>query len=180
MNHNYPVNPSPFTQHHSTTTYPSTPPVNGASAAAIPAQYYPVHPSAYPPAPHGYAPYPQYPQQMMMYAPPRPSTSVSEQQPPPPQQQQQQPVNASSLTQMSTAVTTGKRKRRTEPTRVKDRESDNEGPLSETILKNTPPTPSAVPSIDTKKRTKTQRACDSCRSRKIRLARCISWRIYGH
>jgi len=174
MNHNYPVNPSPFTQHHSTSTstYPATPPMNGT-----PAQYYPMHPTAYPPAPHGYAPYPQYPQQMMMYGPPRPNTSLPEQQ----QQQQPQPiVNAPSPAQMSptTTTTTGKRKRRTDATRPRDRESDHEGPSNESISKHTPPIASSATPIDTKKRTKTQRACDSCRSRKIRLAQCVSRRIY--
>ncbi|KAH0830630.1 hypothetical protein J3R83DRAFT_2085 [Lanmaoa asiatica] len=165
MNHNYPVNPSPFTQHQSTSTYPTTPAMNGANAPAIPAQYYPMHPTAYPPAPHGYAPYPQYPQQMMMY-PHRPNTSLPEQQQ---QQQQQQPlVNATSPAQMPATVTTGKRKRRTDAARARDRESDHEGPSSENVPKHTPPIASSVTPIDTKKRTKTQRACDSCRSRKIR------------
>ncbi|KAN0077222.1 Fungal specific transcription factor domain containing protein [Tylopilus felleus] len=171
MNHNYPVNPSPFTQHHSTTTYPATPSMNGASAPAIPAQYYPMHP-AYPPAPHGYAPYPQYPQQMMMYGPPRPNTSLPEQQQQQPQQQQQQQqqpvVNAPSPVQVPATVATGKRKRRTDSTRARDRESDHEGPSSENVPKPPPPATSSAPPVDNKKRTKTQRACDSCRSRKIR------------
>ncbi|KAF8559642.1 hypothetical protein OG21DRAFT_1549617 [Imleria badia] len=164
MNHNYPVNPSPFTQHHSTPTYPATPPMNGTNGPAIPAQYYPMHPTAYPPAPHGYAPYPQYTPQMMMYGPPRPNTSLPEQ-----QQQQQQPiVSAPSPAQMPVTVTTGKRKRRTDAARARDRESDHEGPSSENAPKHTPPIASPATPIDNKKRTKTQRACDSCRSRKIR------------
>lgn len=172
MNHNYPVNPSPFTQHHSTSTstYPATPAMNGANSPAIPAQYYPMHPTAYPPAPHGYAPYPQYPQQMMMY-PPRPNTSLPEQQQ---QQPQQQPlVNAPSPVQMPATVTTGKRKRRSDVAQPRDRESDHECPSSENAPKHTPSTASSATPIDTKKRTKTQRACDSCRSRKIRLAHRI-------
>lgn len=174
MNHNFPVNPSPFTQHHATSTYPAAPAMNGASSPAVPAQYYPMHPTAYPPAPHGYAPYPQYPQQMMMYGPPRPNTSLPEQQQPAPHQQQQPLVSSPSLTQVPVATTAGKRKRRTDAARARDRESDNEGPSSENVPKPTPPMPSAVTPIDTKKRTKTQRACDSCRSRKIRLAHYIS------
>ena len=173
MNHNYPVNPSPFTQHHSTSTYPATPAMNGANAPAIPAQYYPMHPTAYPPAPHGYAPYPQYPQQMMMYGPPRPNTSLPEQQQQ--QQQQQQPiVSAPSPAQMPTTVTTGKRKRRADAARARDRESDHEGPSGENPPNHTPSIASPATPIDNKKRTKTQRACDSCRSRKIRSAHRIS------
>ena len=176
MNHNYPVNPSPFSQHHSTSAYPATPAMNGANGPAISPQYYPMHPTAYPPAPHGYAPYPQYPQQMMMYGPPRPNTSLpdQQQQPPPPQQPL---VNSPSPAQMPAAVTTGKRKRRTYAARARDRESDQEGPSSETP-KHSPPIASSATPIDTKKRTKTQRACDSCRSRKIRLAHRIFRRIY--
>ncbi|KAG9318550.1 hypothetical protein JVU11DRAFT_642 [Chiua virens] len=167
MNHSYPVNPSPFTQHHSTSTYPATPTMNGAGGSAIPAQYYPMHPTTYPPAPHGYAPYPQYPQQMMVYGPPRPNTSLPEQQQQ--QQQQQQPlVSSPSLSQVSTTATTGKRKRRADTGQARDKESDQEGPSNENAAKQPLSTSSSTTPIDTKKRTKTQRACDSCRSRKIR------------
>jgi hypothetical protein len=195
MNHNYAMNPSPFTQHHSASGYPATAAMNGASGPGMPGhppQYYPIHPTPYPPAPHGYAPYPQYPQQMMMYGPPRPSTSLPEQQQHQHQQQQQQQqqqqhqqqqhqqqqqqhqqhqqlVSTPSPAQASATTTTGKRKRKGDAVRGKDKDSDQEGPsTSEMVPKQTTPAVSSAAPVDTKKRTKTQRACDSCRSRKIR------------
>ncbi|KIJ69323.1 hypothetical protein HYDPIDRAFT_172743 [Hydnomerulius pinastri MD-312] len=170
MNHNYPINPSPFTQ-HSTPGYPANTGMNGASGPGMPghpAQYYPMHPATYPPAPHGYLPYhPQYPQQMMVYNSPRPNTSLPEQQQS--QQQQQQSVNTPSPAQTSATIATGKRKRKSDGARAKDKDSDQEGPsTSEMAPKQSTPSASATALADAKKRTKTQRACDSCRSRKIR------------
>lgn len=164
MNHNYhPMNPSPFTQQHPSGGYTPTSSVNGATGPGIPShssQYYPMHPT-YPPAPHGFAPY--YPQQMMMYGAPRSSTSVPE---------QSQPSSAPSPTLASAPAAIGKRKRKLEPSRNKvtvEKDSDQEGPSgSDVPAKRSTPT-AATPTIsDSKKRTKTQRACDSCRSRKIR------------
>ncbi|KAH7889628.1 fungal-specific transcription factor domain-containing protein [Phlebopus sp. FC_14] len=166
MNHNYPMNPSPFNQHPSSSGYTTAAGMNGSGAPAIPGhpQYYPIHPTPYPPAPHGYAPYPQYPQQMMMYAPARPSTSL-------PEQQQQPSMDTPSPAQTSAALATGKRKRRKDESRSRgpgDRDSDQELPsASDMAPKQTTPATS-TPATDAKKRTKTQRACDSCRSRKIR------------
>jgi hypothetical protein len=114
---------------------------------------------------------------MMMYGPPRPTTSLPEQplqqqQPQPQQQQQQQQqqlVSTPSPAQVSAVVTTGKRKRKSDGVRGKDKDSDQEGPsTSEVGPKQTTPAASSATPVDTKKRTKTQRACDSCRSRKIR------------
>ncbi|KAI9446505.1 hypothetical protein H4582DRAFT_2108166 [Lactarius indigo] len=97
-----------------------------------PAPYaYPVHHGPYPS--HPYPHYSPYPQQIMMYAPPRPGAAhdVSAQ---PSPTANQSPIQVS---QQSSA----KRSR----------------------ANTQPPLP-----LDAKKRTKTQRACDSCRSRKIR------------
>ncbi|KAG0705062.1 fungal-specific transcription factor domain-containing protein [Suillus ampliporus] len=164
MNHNYhPMNPSPFTQQHPAGGYVSAGSVNGASGPGMPShtsQYYPMHPS-YPPAPHGYAPY--YPQQMMMYGTPRASTSVPE---------QPQPSSAQSPAPASAPAAIGKRKRKLESSRSKgtvDKDSDQEGPSGSDVPgKQNTPTATTPTASDSKKRTKTQRACDSCRSRKIR------------
>ncbi|KAG2041814.1 fungal-specific transcription factor domain-containing protein [Suillus americanus] len=164
MNHNYhPINPSPFTQQHPSGGYAPTSSSNGATGPGMPShssQYYPMHPT-YPPAPHGYAPY--YPQQMMMYGAPRSSTSVPE---------QPQPPGAPSPIPASAPAAIGKRKRKLEPSRSKvivEKDSDQEGPSeSDVPAKRSTPTATTPTASDSKKRTKTQRACDSCRSRKIR------------
>lgn len=165
MNHNYhPMNPSPFTQHqHPHGGYAPTGSVNGPGMPNHSSQYYSMHPS-YPPAPHGY---PYYPQQMMMYpAPPRTSTAVPE---------QPQPSNATSPIQQASASTAiGKRKRKPDSGRGKtvgDKDSDQEGPSGSDVppaKQSTPAAATSAAAADSKKRTKTQRACDSCRSRKIR------------
>lgn len=168
MNHNYhPMNPSPFTQQHPSGGYAPTGSVNGATGPGMPShssQYYPMHPT-YPPAPHGYAPY--YPQQMMMYGAPRSNTSVPE---------QPQSSNAPSPILTSAPAAIGKRKRKLEPSRNKvtvEKDSDQEGPSgSDVPAKRSTPTATTPTTSDSKKRTKTQRACDSCRSRKIR---CGCW-----
>ena len=161
MNPNYhPLNPSPFAQPQGSYATGS---VNGASGPAIPnhsSPYYSMHPS-YPPAPHGYAPY--YPQQMMMYPAPRPGASMPE---------QPQPSSTSSPAQAPSSIAIGKRKRKPDSARgttVADKDSDQEGPSgSDVPAKPSTPTAAALAASDSKKRTKTQRACDSCRSRKIR------------
>ncbi|KAG1891356.1 fungal-specific transcription factor domain-containing protein [Suillus subluteus] len=164
MNHNYhPINPSPFTQQHPSGGYAPTSSVNSATGPGMPShssQYYPMHPT-YPPAPHGYAPY--YPQQMMMYGAPRSGTSVPE---------QPQPPSAPSPVPAPATPAIGKRKRKLEPSRSKvtvEKDSDQEGPSgSDVPAKRSTPAATTPTASDSKKRTKTQRACDSCRSRKIR------------
>ncbi|KAH9079362.1 fungal-specific transcription factor domain-containing protein [Lactarius deliciosus] len=172
MNPSYPHNGSPFP--HSHQGYPHTPavghPNNGMNSNPMtgqnhPASYaYPVHHGPYPS--HPYPHYSPYPQQIMMYAPPRPGAAhdVSAQ---PSPTANQSPIQVG---QQSSA----KRKRKpTNESQGRDGEGSEEaaGPSSST--------PSAVASgsrantqpplpLDSKKRTKTQRACDSCRSRKIR------------
>ncbi|KAI6036519.1 fungal-specific transcription factor domain-containing protein [Pisolithus microcarpus] len=163
MNPNYPVNPSPFTQHQSPPAYPAAANVNAANGSGVPGhphQYYPMHPASYGPLPHGYAPYTQYPQQMVVYAPPRSTQPPTE---------QQQPVNSSPAPTSTAPVSAGKRKRRSDgghgrgPTGEKDSDQEGRSPA------DAAPKHAATTSVvDTKKRTKTQRACDSCRTRKIR------------
>ncbi|RPD66402.1 hypothetical protein L227DRAFT_570286 [Lentinus tigrinus ALCF2SS1-6] len=64
-------------------------------------------------------------------------------------------------------LATGKRKRKYTHDGVHSRASDEDGADSSTDLHRAG-SGSAAPLVDSKKRTKTQRACDSCRSRKIR------------
>jgi hypothetical protein len=159
MNPGYPMNSLPYAQHQP--NYPPHPPpmpINGASGPGTPGhhpQYYPMHPSPYPP-PHAY-PYPPYPQQMMMYGAPRSQFPPEMQGAPPP---------------MSASPQQAKRKRKSVGDQG-DQGSDDDSipsgtdmhPQQLTSHQMSAPPPTAV---DMKKRTKTQRACDSCRSRKIR------------
>jgi hypothetical protein len=175
MNPTYPPNGSPFPQphpayhHHAPTPGHSNNGVNSNPMAAQnhPSPYaYPVHHAPYashPPFPH----YSPYPQQIMMYAPPRPSAAHEAVSQPSPN------ANQSSVPLIQ--LSTGKRKRK--PT--------GEGQVREGSEENVVGASGSAPSVmalgpranvqqlplppDTKKRTKTQRACDSCRSRKIRF-----------
>ncbi|KAG6335854.1 hypothetical protein ID866_3244 [Astraeus odoratus] len=166
MNPPYPINPSPFAQHHATPpAYPAPAGMNGASGpgmAAHPPPYYHVHPTPYAPAHHAFAPYHPPVQQMMVYTPARPAQALPE---------QSQPANPSPAPISTAPVSVGKRKRKADGARDKgpaDKDSDQEGPSpSDVQAKQPPPTTPSTPT-DSKKRTKTQRACDSCRSRKIR------------
>lgn len=174
MNPSFPPNGSPFPQPHAAYHHPaSTPGHSGNSVNSTPmagqnhpSPYaYPMHHAPYPshaPFPH----YSPYPQQIMMYAPPRPNAAhESVSQPSPTTNHSPVP-----LPQLST----GKRKRK--PT-GEGQGGDAEG--SEEIAGASGSVPNVMASgpranaqhplpPDTKKRTKTQRACDSCRSRKIR------------
>ncbi|KAG6820643.1 hypothetical protein H0H93_013842 [Arthromyces matolae] len=94
----------------------------------------------YPPGPY------QYPPHMMMY----------QQQPP----RTDPPQNTPSPSQVPSNL---KRKRKSTDTRKGDNRSDDEGTSGSDARH-----PSQQSVVDIKKRTKTQRACDSCRSRKIR------------
>ncbi|KAF7796719.1 hypothetical protein EIP86_007902 [Pleurotus ostreatoroseus] len=159
--HPYQSSPSPFHQPAASASAH-----NGHSphvGPGIPAQYaYPVHHPSYPA--HAYPAYPQYPaaQSMMMYGAPGPSHV---------DQQQQQPQQPEASPPPAPASATGKRKRKypypppaTPPAMLTQFCADSTGDAG-----RTPTTPSAAPGqSETKKRTKTQRACDSCRSRKIR------------
>jgi hypothetical protein len=175
MNPSYPSNGSPFPQPHPAYHHPASTPGhsgNGVSQTPTmagqshPSPYaYPVHHAPYPshaPFPH----YSPYPQQIMMYAPPRPSPAHETVSQPSPT------ANHSPVPHVQ--LSTGKRKRK--PT-SEGQGGDAEG--SEEIAGSSGSVPSVMASgpranaqhplpPDTKKRTKTQRACDSCRSRKIR------------
>ena len=91
--------------------------------------------------------------------------------PPPP------PASASPTAGTPTPATGGKRKRKSDASKGKntsDRTPDAEETSQATGNAGQPPSPyntapASTPLADVhKKRTKTQRACDSCRSRKIR------------
>jgi hypothetical protein len=174
MNPSYPSNGSPFPQPHPAYHHhPSTPghSGNGVSSTPMaghshPSPYaYPVHHAPYPshaPFPH----YSPYPQQIMMYAPPRPSAAHEVGSQPSPTANHS-PVP---LVQLSS----GKRKRKsTGEGQGGDAEGSEEiAGVSGSVpnLMASGPRANALHPLppDTKKRTKTQRACDSCRSRKIR------------
>ena len=149
----YPSSPSPFHQAGGSTASPA----GGQSANVTPTM--PTHPAQYQytaavhhHSSYGHHPYPSYAQYpgMMMYPPqtgahPESSQSVSAAPPP----------------------ATGKRKRKYAHDGASSRVSDEEGADSGTDMQRVG-SGSAAPVVDGKKRTKTQRACDSCRSRKIR------------
>lgn len=172
MNHNYSTNGSPFTQQQSGNSYPSQPspvPGNGASGPGMPGQYgYPMPPhspytSAPPSYPTGYPPYAQ--QQMMMYGPPQTN----------PHPDLSRTPSAASPIPSAAPAGPGKRKRKStaeapQGRGVGDRDSDPEGggSGSDRTRPQGNQSASAASLAEMKKRTKTQRACDSCRSRKIR------------
>ncbi|KAI0647332.1 fungal-specific transcription factor domain-containing protein [Trametes meyenii] len=151
----YPSSPSPFHQPQATGS-----PANGQSANVTPNmaahnaaqyQYAAVHHQAY-----SHNPYPHYPQYpvsgMMMY-------------PTPPGAHPEPGQNASASS--AHTPTTGKRKRKYTLDGVTSRSSDEEGADSGADIQRVG-SGSGASMVDNKKRTKTQRACDSCRSRKIR------------
>ncbi|KAJ7582943.1 fungal-specific transcription factor domain-containing protein [Mycena floridula] len=135
----FPMNGSPFPPQQGHQPYPQ------GTQQPHPGQPVPGTPGPYgyamPPAYHGY-PY-QYP--MVMYGSPQPAQHEAPHSP----------------AEQSTSTTKRKRKTAGERAKAKAAEfSDDEGASGSDLR--------AQAQADLKKRTKTQRACDSCRSRKIR------------
>ncbi|KAE9409478.1 hypothetical protein BT96DRAFT_1012476 [Gymnopus androsaceus JB14] len=138
--HPYPINGPPYQQHPAYP--PQSPPNPGAPPPPPPHYAYPMAPS-----PHPYYHYQYPPQPMMVYGGP----------PPPPPPEGQPPVAAAASPAAPPPAALSKRKRKS----AKEKASDDEG------ASGTDGTRTQA-QIDAKKRTKTQRACDSCRTRKIR------------
>ncbi|KAJ6623463.1 fungal-specific transcription factor domain-containing protein [Mycena sp. CBHHK59/15] len=149
MNHpaSYPINGAPFSQQYS-----QPPPPPGTPGA--PQYAYPIHHSPYPPH---YYPQP-YPPQMMVYGPPPPGHH--------PHQAPDTPGSSGSPVQEAAPSAGNKRKRKSTSGagRGKDRGSDDEAASGNDLTA----AQQKAAALELKKRTKTQRACDSCRSRKIR------------
>ncbi|KAJ7109518.1 fungal-specific transcription factor domain-containing protein [Mycena epipterygia] len=121
--------------------YPPPPPPGTPGA---PQYAYPVHHSPYPP--HYY---PQYPPQMMMYGPPPTHPAPDN---PNDASQDHDPPTSAGL----------KRKRKSQGPARKDKSDDDDAASPDSAAQQ------KAAALELKKRTKTQRACDSCRSRKIR------------
>ncbi|GJE90761.1 GAL4 and fungal-specific transcription factor domain-containing protein [Phanerochaete sordida] len=164
--HPYQSSPSPFHQPSASAGSPHNgqsshmgPGIPGATTYPYPMQH-PAYGHAYPSYPH----YPAPPPSVVMYGT-APGPSAHAEHPHPSSQAQADPS-----TPPTPAPSTGKRKRKyTLP----------EYPRDAVRLTHSPPTDSsgdaprggsasAAAAAESKKRTKTQRACDSCRSRKIR------------
>lgn len=170
MNPSYPVNgnpypssPSPF---HQPPAAPS--PANGQSPhipSGMPNHVthysYALHHPTYPQ--HGYPSYPSYPSSGMMHIYNSPQSGHPEGGARSPAMPSPVPPSA------STAGTKRKRKSSDHPT--SSRASNQGDPLDSSgdITRTSSTQGPSTTVVDTKKRTKTQRACDSCRSRKIRL-----------
>ncbi|TDL27420.1 hypothetical protein BD410DRAFT_714522 [Rickenella mellea] len=159
MNQPYPINGSPFVQsplHHNS---PQGPTHNGANHPHPHYTYPPMQPH-YPAHPyHAYPSYPPHP--MMAYTPP-----------PAPAQAQAPPQPTTPISAVSASSSKRKRKSTIDSAKSKGSEkaSDNEEPgVSGNDTLRWVRSTNGTPLVDMhKKRTKTQRACDSCRSRKIR------------
>ncbi|KAJ6497001.1 fungal-specific transcription factor domain-containing protein [Mycena vitilis] len=138
MNHPPGYGPPPFPQQYPPPPPPGTP---GAPQYA----YHSPYPAHY---------YPQYPPQMMMYGPPPPHPGA-------------EPAGPSAAPAQDSASAPGlKRKRKsTGQAARKDKDDDDDDGASPSDLT---PAQQKAQALELKKRTKTQRACDSCRSRKIR------------
>ncbi|KAJ3801439.1 fungal-specific transcription factor domain-containing protein [Lentinula aff. detonsa] len=150
MNHPYPINGPPYQQPQ----HPGYPPPQPSSTPGAPPPPPPPH-YAFPMAasPHPYYTY-QYPppQPMMVYGAP----------PPPPHPLPAEVAQASSPPPQTPTSSTSNAKRKRKSAKEKAA-SDDEAASGQDGSRT-----QGQSQIDPKKRTKTQRACDSCRTRKIR------------
>ncbi|KXN91496.1 Acetamidase regulatory protein [Leucoagaricus sp. SymC.cos] len=168
MNPSYPMSGSPYSQQHQQQGYQQQHPqqMHGqpphVGVPPHPQYAYPVHSQAHHYHPTaGYPSYATYPQTMVMYPPPRPGAH---------------PEHPQSVSSPMMSGGAGKRKRGKSGASDSLGKSGDKGSDDDTGASGSdiPHAPSAQqpqvpqPIVDLKKRTKTQRACDSCRSRKIR------------
>ncbi|TFY77651.1 hypothetical protein EWM64_g6362 [Hericium alpestre] len=162
----YPSAASPFPYNSSTNgNSPTVGP--GISGHPPPQSHYPPYPSSYP-ATHPYSAYAtQYAPQMMVYGPSRPAAQPDPTTPAAPLT----PTISSPAS--ATHPATGKRKRKSVPEGPDPDRSDGEAGGSGSDVNRPSAGQNSSSSVlpDIRKRTKTQRACDSCRSRKIRFVR---------
>ncbi|KAH6918269.1 fungal-specific transcription factor domain-containing protein [Coprinopsis sp. MPI-PUGE-AT-0042] len=166
MNPSYPIGGSPYGQHPHPQYLAQHPQVAQPPNAGHPQhpQYaYPMHPAAY----SSYPGYPQYHQPMMMY-PPTPRTGPQSPGSPIQQQQSAVPPPLPPASASAASASGGKRKRKVNEPGRNDKTSDDETAASNSDAPRTQSSRAQQSAAEGKKRTKTQRACDSCRSRKIR------------
>ncbi|KAH6895051.1 fungal-specific transcription factor domain-containing protein [Coprinopsis sp. MPI-PUGE-AT-0042] len=154
MNPSYPIGGSPYGQHPHPQYLAQHPQV-----AQPPNAGHPQHPH--------YPGYPQYHQPMMMY-PPTPRTGPQSPGSPIQQQQSAVPPPLPPASASAASASGGKRKRKVNEPGRNDKTSDDETAASNSDAPRTQSSRAQQSAAEGKKRTKTQRACDSCRSRKIR------------
>ena len=158
----YPLNGSPFhvppsyAQQHGTSQGSPGTPVESGSPHPMQHSPFPYTTFTYPS--HSYPQYPQYPQPIMMYGHARAQPHTTQ-------------AGPSTTPSTSTKATPTSAKRKSllpapvYPIHVQ---------LTTRLSPGSGHDPAAATTSDNKKRTKTQRACDSCRSRKIRQALSVS------
>ncbi|KAF5389940.1 hypothetical protein D9757_003653 [Collybiopsis confluens] len=147
MNHPYPYQQPPHGYPPPPPPPQSSPTPGGPPPPPPPHYAYPMAPSPHPYYTYQYPP----PQPMMVYGAPPPTHAPPE---------AAQPVSPPPQTPSAPAAG-GKRKRKSV---AKDKVSDDEAPSASDGAR----AQAQQAQADSKKRTKTQRACDSCRTRKIR------------
>ncbi|KAG7092616.1 hypothetical protein E1B28_008959 [Marasmius oreades] len=168
--HPYYMNP-PYPGHpYQHPSYPHHPPPSQSSHSSSVPPPPPSYGYPMPPGPHHgyYHPTYQYPPPpMMMYGAPPPHPSATHPSPHhPPEQQPGTPTSPPAQDQPgSTASTAAGQKRKRKANKEEKTEQEETAVAAATPAASST---SATQALDLKKRTKTQRACDSCRTRKIR------------